>query len=51
VAIPVASGYSARDVVFTFGVGQAVGRDRGDDSQLRRSSRRSLSASLFSFPN
>jgi hypothetical protein len=51
VAVPMTGGYSARDVVFTFGVGQAVGRDRGDDSQLRRSSRRSLSASLFSFPN
>jgi hypothetical protein len=51
VAVPVTRGYSARDVVFTFGVGQAVGRDRGDDAQLRRSSRRSLSASLFSFPN
>jgi hypothetical protein len=51
VAVPLTRGYSARDVVFTFGVGQAVGRDRGDDSQLRRSNRRALSASLFSFPN
>ncbi len=51
VAVPVAGGGSLSDVVFTFGVGQAVGRERGDDSQLRRSNRRALSASLFSFPN
>ena len=51
VAVPLTRGYSARDVVFTFGVGQAVGRDLGDDPQLRRSNRRALSASLFSFPN
>jgi hypothetical protein len=51
IAVPVTRGYSARDVVFTFGVGQAIGRDQGDDSQLRRSSRRGVSASLFNFPN
>jgi len=51
VAVPVTGGYSMRDVVFTLGVGQAIGRDRGDDSQLRRSNRRALSASVFSFPN
>jgi Omp85 superfamily domain len=51
VAVPLARGYQAKDVVFTFGVGQAVGRDRGDDGQLRRSNRRAVSASLFNFPN
>jgi hypothetical protein len=51
VAVPVTRGYEMSDVVFTFGVGQAVGRDRGDDPQLRRSNRRALSASLFNFPN
>lgn len=51
VAVPVSGGYSMGDVVFTFGVGQAVGRDRGDDAQLRRSNRRALSASVFNFPN
>ncbi len=44
-------GLAARNVVVTFGIGQAIGRARGDDPQLRRSSRRALSASLFSFPN
>jgi hypothetical protein len=51
VAVPVTAGYRVSDVVFTFGVGQAVGRDRGDDSQLRRSNRRALSASVFNFPH
>ena len=51
VAVPLAAGYSPRDVVFTVGVGQAVGRTRDDDPQIRRSNRRALSASLFSFPN
>ena len=51
VAVPLARGYSAGDVVFTLGVGQAVGRSQGDDPQLRRSSRRAVSASLFNFPN
>jgi hypothetical protein len=51
VAVPVTGGESISSVVFTFGVGQAIGRDRGDDSQLRRSNRRALSASLFNFPN
>ena len=51
VAVPLTQGYSARDVVITIGVGQAIGRARGDDSQLRRSNRRALSASLFNFPN
>jgi hypothetical protein len=51
VAVPVTGGVSARNVVVTFGIGQAIGRARDDDPQLRRSSRRALSASLFSFPN
>lgn len=51
VAMPVADALRARNVVVTFGIGQAIGRARDDDPQLRRSSRRTLSASLFSFPN
>ncbi|MBW3571403.1 MAG: BamA/TamA family outer membrane protein [Gemmatimonadetes bacterium] len=51
VAVPVTDALSTRNVVFTFGIGQAIGRGRRDDPQLRRSSRRALSASLFSFPN
>lgn len=51
IAVPLTKGYSAGDVVFTLGVGQAIGRSQGDDPQLRRSNRRALSASLFSFPN
>jgi hypothetical protein len=36
----------------TLGIGQAVGRGAAaNHSQIRRSSRRSISASLFSFPN
>ncbi|WP_420130261.1 BamA/TamA family outer membrane protein [Longimicrobium sp.] len=51
VAVPVTDALSAGNVVVTFGLGQAIGRGRQDDPQLRRSSRRTLSASLFSFPN
>lgn len=51
VAMPVTGGVSGRGPVVTLGIGQAVGRNRDDDPQLRRSSRRALSASLFSFPN
>lgn len=51
VAVPVTGGVSGRNVVVTVGIGQAIGRARDDDPQLRRSSRRALSASLFSFPN
>lgn len=51
VAVPVTDALSASNVVVTFGLGQAIGRARQDDPQLRRSSRRTLSASLFSFPN
>lgn len=51
IAVPLTKGYSARDVVFTLGVGQAVGRTQGDDPQLRRSNRRAVAASLFNFPN
>jgi hypothetical protein len=49
--MPVTRGVEGRGVVVTLGVGQAIGRAREDDAQLRRSSRRALSASLFSFPN
>lgn len=51
VALPARSGAGVGDVMVTFAVGQAVGRDRRDDAQVRRSSRRSLSASLFNFPS
>jgi hypothetical protein len=51
VAVPVTDGLGSRGLVVTFGIGQAIGRAREDDPQLRRSSRRALSASLFSFPN
>ncbi len=51
VAVPVTRGVEGRGLVVTLGVGQAIGRAREDDAQLRRSSRRALSASLFSFPN
>lgn len=51
VAAPVAGGGSLRDVVVSLGVGQAIGRVVRDDPQIRRSSRRTLSASLFNFPN
>jgi hypothetical protein len=51
VAMPVTDTFSGRNLVVTFGVGQAIGRAHEDDPQLRRSSRRTLSASLFSFPN
>ncbi|HEX7239698.1 MAG TPA: hypothetical protein VF263_05505, partial [Longimicrobiaceae bacterium] len=51
VAFPVTGGGGIRDAVFSVGVGQAIGRDLRDDPQIRRSSRRLLSASLFSYPN
>ena len=51
VAAPLTRGTGFGDVVVTLGVGQAVGRVRGEDGQLRRSSRRPLAASLFRFPN
>jgi hypothetical protein len=36
----------------TLGVGQVIGRNHGEvDPQIGRSSRRSVAASLFSFPN
>jgi hypothetical protein len=50
-AMPLTGQEGRRGLVVTLGVGQAVGRAREDDSQLRRSNRRALSASLFSFPN
>jgi hypothetical protein len=49
VAMPVRGG---RGVTVTLGVGQAVGRGAvEDDPQIRRSARRMLSPSVFSFPN
>lgn len=51
VAVPVAGGVGLRDVVVSVGVGQAIGRGFRDDPHIRRSSRRPLPASLFSFPN
>ncbi|MDP9348107.1 MAG: hypothetical protein M3P24_03045 [Gemmatimonadota bacterium] len=50
-ALPVRSGAGLGDMVVSVGIGQAIGRDHRDDRQIRRSSRRALSASLFSFPN
>lgn len=50
-AYPVSGGTERRGVQVIFGVGQAVGRAANEDAQLRRSSRRALSASLFSFPD
>lgn len=51
VAVPVAGGGGLRDVVVSIGTGQAIGREVRDDPQIRRSARRTLSASLFNFPN
>ncbi|HEU4453068.1 MAG TPA: BamA/TamA family outer membrane protein, partial [Longimicrobium sp.] len=52
IAFPVAPGFRPGSVQVSFGVGQAVGRGAvRDDSQITRSSRRSLSASVFNFPN
>jgi len=52
IAMPVTEGFSFSNLVVSFGIGQAVGRRfAGEDPQIRRSSRRILSASLFSFPN
>ena len=52
VAMPVIGGVPGRRMAVTLGIGQAVGRNNaGEDAQLRRSSRRPLSASLFSFPD
>ena len=50
VAVPVAGGGRLSDVEVSIGVGQAIGRVLRDDPQIRRSSRRTLSASLFTFP-
>lgn len=52
VAFPLVSDFGATGVRLTFGVGQAVGRRATwVDPQIRRSSRRTIAASLFSFPN
>ncbi|HEX8394599.1 MAG TPA: BamA/TamA family outer membrane protein [Longimicrobium sp.] len=50
-AYPLTGGVEGRGVQVIFGIGQAVGRTANEDAQLRRSSRRALSASLFSFPD
>lgn len=52
VGFPLSDGYGASGVRVTLGVGQAIGRDAvGTDPQIGRSSRRSVAASLFSYPN
>jgi hypothetical protein len=52
VAFPVAPGFRPGSAQVSLGIGQAVGRTAVDDhAQIRRSSRRPVSASLFSFPN
>lgn len=52
VAVPVAPAVRPGSVEVTFAVGQAVGRGGVEEHpQLRRSARRALSASVFSFPN
>lgn len=52
VAVPVAPELRAGGVEVSFGVGQAVGRGaEEEDTQLRRSARRAMSASALSFPN
>jgi hypothetical protein len=52
VAAPVTGGFKARNLQITIGIGQAVGRGAvGDDSQITRSARPALSASVFSYPN
>lgn len=52
IAAPVAPHFDPGGIQVSLGIGQAVGRSAADDhSQIRRSSRRALSASLFSFPN
>jgi hypothetical protein len=51
-AFPLAPDFRPVQLEVSFGVGQAVGRRAvEDDPQLRRSSRRALSASALSFPN
>ncbi|MBD0319439.1 MAG: BamA/TamA family outer membrane protein [Gemmatimonadetes bacterium] len=52
IAAPVAPSFQPGRIQVSLGIGQAVGRSAVDDHpQIRRSSRRALSASLFSFPN
>lgn len=51
-AAPIASGVRFSDVQISVALGQAIGsRALRNDPQLRRSSRRGISASLFSYPN
>ena len=52
IAAPVAPSFQPGRIQVSLGIGQAIGRSAVDDhAQIRRSSRRALSASLFSFPN
>ncbi|HYW08659.1 MAG TPA: hypothetical protein VE913_16985, partial [Longimicrobium sp.] len=52
VAMPVSPRFDSGSIQVTLGIGQAVGRGASaNHAQIRRSSRRSISASLFSFPN
>ncbi len=52
VAVPVKGPSAFSGLQVSLGVGQAVGRNAvGEDSQIRRSSRRSLTPSVFAFPN
>lgn len=51
VGFPLLHDHDAGTFRITLGVGQAIGRRRvRDDSQIRRSSRGALAASIFSFP-
>ncbi|MDQ3389401.1 MAG: BamA/TamA family outer membrane protein, partial [Gemmatimonadota bacterium] len=50
-AFPIEGAAGFGDLVLTVSVGQAIGRTVRDDGQIRRSSRRPLSASVFRFPN
>ena len=49
---PLRGNVSARDLVLTIGIGQWIGSEAVETSpELRRSSRRGISTSLFSYPN
>jgi hypothetical protein len=51
-AAPIAGNIGWRDVIVRAGIGQVIGaRAVRDDPQLRRSSRRALTTSVFNFPN
>ena len=52
VGLPLRGDVSARDLVLTIGIGQWIGSEAVETSpELRRSSRRGISTSLFSYPN